>query len=93
MDQLDLSAFFKTKLQAHDFTSRLSLIMSKVYSNDFSIEKELQEQLGIEKKDKFIILLRDHNISLHSPAPLKGFLEKNHQNNPGVADFISHFGI
>lgn len=75
MDQLDLTAFFKTKLQSQDFSSRLSRVSSQIYSNDFNLENVLQEQFGIEKKDKFIALLRDHSVPLQSPPQLKSFLD------------------
>ncbi len=76
MDQLDLTTFFKTRLQSQDFSSRLSRVISQIYSNDFNLENALQEQYGIEKKDKFIALLRDHNVATQSPPQLKDFMDK-----------------
>ena len=76
METIDLSDFFTTKAQATDFSTRLSAIMEATYKTDFNLEKTLMEQFGIEKKDKFIGLLRDNNISIDSGASLKAFLTK-----------------
>jgi F0F1-type ATP synthase delta subunit len=71
--QPDLSNFFTTKSQATDFTSRLSAISEKIFQTDFNLEKELLNQFGIQKRDKFLILLKDNNISLENSA-LQNFL-------------------
>jgi hypothetical protein len=76
MDQLDLSSFFKTKSEASDFSTRLSAISEKMYQNDFNLEKELREQLGVLKKDKFVTMLRDNNLNVESNAALKEFFSK-----------------
>jgi F0F1-type ATP synthase delta subunit len=76
MEDLDLSFFFKTKIQAVDFFARLSTISEKIYGTGFNLEKVLIEQLGIQKKDKFMILLRNNNIQSNSNSALKDFIGK-----------------
>jgi hypothetical protein len=76
MEDLDLSYFFKTKVEAHDFIARLSTISEKIYKTDFNLEEALVEQFGIQKKDKFNILLRDNKISPGSNSALEDFLDK-----------------
>ena len=76
MDQLDLSPFFKTKSQASDFSARLAKLSESIYETTFNLEKELLDQFGIQKKDKFITLLRDSQINAEKPADLKGFVDK-----------------
>jgi hypothetical protein len=79
MDQVDLSPFFKTKSQASDFSARLAVFSEKIYSTTFDLDKELLDQLGMQKKDKFITLLRDSKISIDKPADLKGFVDRLRQ--------------
>jgi hypothetical protein len=79
MDQVDLSPFFKTKSQANDFSARLAVFSEKIYSTTFDLDKELLDQLGMQKKDKFITLLRNSKISIDKPADLKGFVDKLRQ--------------
>lgn len=76
MQVLDLSDFFTTKPQAVDFSARLSNISDKIYELDFNLEKELQEQFGIKKKDKFISLLRKNEVPAGSNTALSDFLVK-----------------
>ena len=76
MDQLDLSAFFTTKSQASDFSVRLAVVADQAYETGFNLENTLMQQFGIEKKDKFITLLRDQQINTGSAANLKDFLIK-----------------
>src|SRR5438105_7612063 len=76
MDHIDLSDFFRTKAQANEFSTRLSTISEKVYQTDFNLEKTLMEQFGIQKKDKFMSLLRENNIHEDSHSDVKDFLEK-----------------
>lgn len=75
MDQLDLSAFFQTKDQANDFSSRLSFISERIYNTNFNLEKMLIDQFGIKKKDIFITLLRENKIDRKSNSNLKLFFE------------------
>ena len=76
MDKLDLTDFFKTKTQANDFANRLSTIAEATYQTDFNLEKTLMDQIGIEKKDKLMALLRDNQVNIQSAATLKAFLDK-----------------
>jgi F0F1-type ATP synthase delta subunit len=71
---IDLSAFFQTKAQATDFSSRLSILSEKIYATDFNLEKALMELLGLKKKEAFIALLRDNNISSESNTALQKFV-------------------
>lgn len=71
---VDLSAFFQTKAQATDFSSRIATVSEKIYETDFDLEKVLMEQFGLRKKEHFLTLLRDHNVSADSPTSLKQFL-------------------
>lgn len=72
---VDFSPFFTTKSQATDFVTRLSQISQKIYQTPFSLEKELMDQLGIQKKDKFYTLLRDSKINAESASALKEFVD------------------
>lgn len=76
MNSIDLSAFFQTKLQSSDFSSQLAKISEKLYETDFTLEKALLEQFGLKKKDQFIALLRDQNVSIDSNTALKNFLSE-----------------
>ena len=74
MEQLDLSYFFKTKAQANDFCIRLSTISEAIYQTGFNADAVLLEQFGIQKKEKFLSLLRENNVALDSTTALKDFL-------------------
>lgn len=76
MDDIDLSGFALTKSQAVDFSQRLSVVSESIYRVDFDLEKVLQEQFGIEKKDKLISLIRKNKIPPGSSTALAGFLAK-----------------
>ncbi|HVF69185.1 MAG TPA: hypothetical protein VNA13_01325 [Xanthomonadales bacterium] len=71
MNQLDLTDFFQTKEGALDFTSRLATISEELYKSDFNLEKTLLEQFGIQKKERFLSILRDNNIEIESIAAIK----------------------
>ncbi len=58
MDTIDLSSFFKTQSQANDFSSRLATISKEIYQTNFTIEKALTEQFGVEDKLPDYTLLR-----------------------------------
>lgn len=73
---MDLSGFFHTKQQASDFSARLADISEEIYKTDFNLEKILIDKLSLEKKEKFIILMRDNNINHASQSGLKDFLDK-----------------
>lgn len=74
MDSLNLSDFFTTKGQATDFLSRLATLSEMIYKTDFNLETSLMGLLGIQKKDKFLTLLRENNISSNSAGDLKNFI-------------------
>lgn len=80
MDTLDLTDFFTTKPQAVDFSARISSVTSKLYDVNFDLEKELQNQLGIKKKDNFMTLLRDNEIPIESKSDLNNFFDKIRQS-------------
>ena len=68
-----MSEFFTTKRQAADFERALSEIESSLYKTDLDLEKVLKNQLGNNKKDKFLILLRENKIPLDSNSDIKNF--------------------
>ncbi len=72
---IDLSHFFQTKLQANDFSARLGTIVEQTYHTDFNLEKALMEQFGIDKKDKFLTLLRENNVGIDTKS-VKDFVTK-----------------
>lgn len=84
--QIDLSDFFITKSQAEDFKSRLDNIIDKLYSTNFNFEKTLLEEFGIEKKDKFITLLRENKINDLTNTTIQDFLKN-------VQDTISNIPV
>ena len=76
MESLDLSELFNTKAQAQDFSSRLAIVVKKVFETGFTPESALLEQFGIEKKDRFMTLMRNNNINAESRIAIKGFIDK-----------------
>jgi len=76
MDKLDFSEFFHTKAQAADFAARLATISESIYQTSFNFEKALTETFGMDKKDKFLALIRTNNIAISSVDALKAFLTK-----------------
>ena len=76
MEQLELTNFFKTKAQANDFSTRLAVVIQRLYENDFGIESALTDIFGIQKKDSFMALLRAHNVTIDRVDALKIFLIK-----------------
>ena len=76
MGELILSDFFTTKSQANNFLAHLNTISEKIYELDFSLEKILQEELGIKKKDKFMSLLSENGILLESNTALNKFISQ-----------------
>jgi hypothetical protein len=73
--EIDLSEFFKTKMQANDFSGRIGAISQAIYQTGFNLEELLLEQFGLQKKDKFIMLLQENKISATSPTDLKTFFD------------------
>ena len=74
--QADLSEFFITKKQANDFLQSLSNIIDQLFEVDFNLESVLANEIGIDKKDKFMILLRDLKMNNSSNEELKKLLLK-----------------
>lgn len=74
MNQLDLSDFFKTRSQAQDFVGRLTSILDMIFENDFNFEKTASEQLGMQKKDKLIVLARNNSINTQNSQQVKEFV-------------------
>ncbi len=74
MNQLDLSDFFKTRSQAQDFVGRLTSILDMIFENDFNFEKTASEQLGMQKKDKLIVLARNNSINIENTQQVKEFI-------------------
>lgn len=75
MENLDLSNFFKTKNEAADFSTRIASISQQIYQTNFNLDQALMSQLGLQKKDAFITLLRDNKINSSSNNDLKTFFE------------------
>ena len=76
MDDVDFSIFCKTRTQANDFLMRLSAISSEIFAANFNLEDSLTEHLGLQKKDKLLIVLRDKKVNTASGTELKNFLSK-----------------
>ena len=73
MGEIILSDFFTTKSQANNFSVRLNAITEKIFELNFNLEKNLQEQFGTKKKDKFISLLMENEVPLESSSHLNKF--------------------
>jgi F0F1-type ATP synthase delta subunit len=76
METIDVSTFCKTKSEANDFMKRLAIISEKIYETNFQLDKVALELFGIQKKDRFLLLLRDNNVPSESASLLKEFLTK-----------------
>ena len=76
MDQVDLSVFFKTKAEATDFAARLSAVSAMIFHTGFNLEQELNRQFGLRKKDRFLTILRENNVSIESNQAIKDFFTK-----------------
>ncbi|HUQ84927.1 MAG TPA: hypothetical protein VM077_01260 [Candidatus Limnocylindrales bacterium] len=74
MEGLDLTDFFQTKEGSLDFSNRLATLSEEIYKSDFNLEKSLTNHFGIQKKDKFISILRTHSVNTESTSDLKKFL-------------------
>lgn len=76
MQELDLSAFFTTKSQATDFTSRVANLSERMYQTDFVLEKSIRDLFGLQKADTFSVLMREMQVNSQSKADLKLFFTK-----------------
>lgn len=74
--QYDLSEFFITKKQAGNFIQSLSNIINQLFEINFNLEAALTNEFGIDKKDKFINLLRELKMNNSSNEELKNLLLK-----------------
>ncbi|HWY78765.1 MAG TPA: F0F1 ATP synthase subunit delta [Candidatus Sulfotelmatobacter sp.] len=73
MGNLDLSEFFTTKTEANIFLSRITTISEMAFQTNFNLEKALQEQLGINKSDRLLVLMQNNNINTESLSAVKDF--------------------
>jgi len=71
MELLDFSEFFRTKSEANAFSDALSAIIDEIYTVDFTVEKALTKQFGLQKKDKLLLLLRQETFNGLSGNQLK----------------------
>ena len=78
--QTDLSEFFITKKQAYDFIQSLGKIIDQLFEVNFNLESTLINEFGIDKKDKFMNLLRDLKMNNLTNEELKKFLLKLQDN-------------
>lgn len=74
MDQIDLSDFFTTKIEAADFSARMTAIYEMLFKTNFNLENALTDQFGINKKDRFIMILHENNINPEQLVAVKDFL-------------------
>ena len=71
MEQLDFSEFFRTKSEANAFSNALAAIIDEIYTVDFTVEKSLTKQFGLQKKDRLLLLLRQETFNGLSGNALK----------------------
>lgn len=76
MGEINLSDFISTKSQALFFSACLHAIADKVYETDFDLEKNLREQIGTIKTEKFLMLMRDNDVPLASNSALIEFFRR-----------------
>jgi F0F1-type ATP synthase delta subunit len=76
MDRIDLSDFFTTKAESVDFATRLQEISKQIYETDFNLENSLLSHFGIQKKDKFLSLVRNNEINLEKNSILMDFIKQ-----------------
>jgi len=76
MEELDLSDFFHTKIEATDFSIHLASISESIYETGFDLEKALLTHYGARKRDKFIALLRNNKVNIYTASDLEAFFNK-----------------
>lgn len=93
MDQLDLSDFFTTKAGSVDFSARLGTIQKKIYETGFDLDSCLLTEFGIQKKDRFLALIRNAGIDIKSNSAFLEFLTRIQEKIPTlpVASFTLAF--
>jgi F0F1-type ATP synthase delta subunit len=74
MELIDLSDFFTTKTEAADFSARITAIYEMLFKTNFNLDNALTDQFGINKKDRFIMILHESNINPESLPAVKDFL-------------------
>jgi hypothetical protein len=74
MQPIDLSDFFTTKVQADDFLSRLTTLSEMFFRTNFNFENALTQQLGVNKADKFLTIMRENNVNPASLSTVKEFV-------------------
>lgn len=75
MTGMDFSELFTTKLQASDFCDRISEVSDLIFQEGFDLEQALAPKLGVTKRDKLMILIRD-NADVSNNSQLQGFFVK-----------------
>jgi len=75
-DIIDLSDFFITRSQANDFTIKLNTLVENMYTANYNFEKAISEQLGIQKADTFLKILRDQGLQNATLKEVQEFLKK-----------------
>lgn len=71
VSQIDLSEFFISKSQANNFIQSLNNIADEMFEVNFNLENSLSREFGIQKKDKFMELLRNLKMTNTSNENLK----------------------
>ena len=74
ISEINLSDFFITKKQANDFIESLNNIIDQLFEVNFNLETSLTNEFGIDKKDKFMNLLRDLKMNNSSNEAIKELL-------------------
>ena len=74
---MDLSNFFRTKTQSDDFKNRVAKISEMAYQTNFNLEQALIEEFGLERKDRFLTLVRDNKIDAVLFRPRDRFKTSN----------------
>lgn len=64
-----------TKNQANNFVQGLNNILDQLYEVNFNIEKSLSNEFGLERKDKFMTMLRENNMNNTNLDGMKKFLQ------------------
>jgi F0F1-type ATP synthase delta subunit len=76
METIDLSDFFITKAEANAFAQHLTKIFDTIYTAHFDLDKSLMQELGMQKKEALIKLLRENKVQDSSIPALQEFLKK-----------------
>lgn len=76
MSIIDLSDFFITKAEANAFLQHVTKVFDSIYTANFNLEKSLVQELGIQKKDAMMKLLRENKIPETSIPALQEFFKK-----------------